>query len=159
MSLSIKLLISDIDGVMTDGGIFYTENGERFKKFNVYDSMGFTLLKEKGIKQAIIYAENSPIVDLVADDLEISYRYEQVANKYQLAKELCSKEEIDMENLAFIGDDTNDIELMKNCGLAACPNNAPKEIRDLVNVLVLKKNGGEGVVREFIDYILQNGFY
>ncbi len=159
MTLSIKLLISDIDGVMTDGGIYYTEGGERFKKFSVYDTMGFTHLHENGIKSAIIYAEQSPIVETVANDLGIKHRYENVTQKYELAKQLCEQENIELENLAFIGDDTNDIELMENCGLAACPSNAPKEIRNIINVLVLKRPGGEGAVREFIDYIIENGFF
>jgi len=158
MSLTIKLLISDIDGVMTDGGIYYTEGGERFKKFNVYDTMGFNLLKEHNIKPAIIYASYSPIVTLIANDLELEYSYENVSDKFELARELCSKENISMNNLAFIGDDTNDIELMKHAGLAACPANAPKDIRNTYNILVLKKSGGKGAVREFIDYILENGF-
>ena len=156
--LTIKMLISDIDGVMTDGGIYYTEGGERIKKFNVYDTMAFTIISEKGIKPAIVYAGESPIVNHVANDLNIEHRYENVTNKYELARELCLKEGISLDHLAFIGDDTNDLELMKNAGLAACPGNAPKAIKDLHNVLVLKRSGGEGAVREFVDYIIKNGF-
>lgn len=159
MSLTVKLFISDIDGVMTDGGIFYTESGERFKKFNVRDTMGFTLIKQNGIIPTIIYADKSPIVQMLAQDMDIHHWYHGVKDKHQLALDLCEKEGIQMQDVAFIGDDTNDLDLMANVGIAACPSDAPKIITQANNLLVLKSGGGNGAVREFVDYILDNEFY
>lgn len=159
MNLKVQFVITDLDGVMTDGGLYYTESGERFKKFNVYDFVAFQLLKDRGILTAAFYSSESPIMNYVAKDMGIQISRQNVKDKHQMAKELCKEEGLSLNKLAFIGDDTNDIPLMNQAGLAACPPNAPKAVRDVEDILILKKNGGDGVLREFTDYILSNEFY
>jgi YrbI family 3-deoxy-D-manno-octulosonate 8-phosphate phosphatase len=154
----IKLFISDVDGVMTDGGMYYTESGDEFKKFNTIDGMGFQLLREAGIKTGIITTEQTKIVERRAAKLKIDYLYQGkgFGNKLEAAKEICTKEDITLNEVAYIGDDINCIELLREVGIAACPANAMKAVKEMEGVIILKKNGGEGVVREFVEWILES---
>lgn len=154
----IKLFLTDVDGVLTDAGMYYTESGDEFKKFNTHDGMGLMLLKEKGIKRGIITTENTKIVERRAAKLKMDYLYQGkgFGNKLQAALEICEKENITIREVAYIGDDVNCIELLQHVGIAACPANALPKIKAIKNILQLEKKGGDGAVREFIDYLFEN---
>ena len=154
----IKLFLTDVDGTLTDGGMYYCENGDEFKKFNTRDGMGFQLLREAGIKTGFITSENTKIVERRAKKLKIDYLYQssKFKGKLEVAKKICSKEGITLNEVAYIGDDVNCYELLSHVGFAACPADAAEKIKDISNIIVLRKNGGEGVVREFVEIILNH---
>jgi YrbI family 3-deoxy-D-manno-octulosonate 8-phosphate phosphatase len=156
MQYKIKLFLSDVDGVLTDAGMYYTESGDEFKKFNTHDGMGFTLLKQAGIKTGILTTEKTIIVTNRAKKLKIDYVYQGVGfgGKLEAAKEICAKENISLHEVAYIGDDINCIELLKAVGMAACPSNATQQVKKIKNIIHLSKAGGEGAMREFADFIL-----
>ena len=151
----IKMIISDCDGVLTDGGMYYNENGDYLKKFNTRDGMGISLLKEHDIKFAIITGENSEIVKRRAEKLGITEYYLGIKYKLEIFNLLKQKYTISNEEIAYIGDDINDYELMQNAGLACCPSNAIESVKSVADYVTNTKSG-EGVVREVIDYILNN---
>lgn len=148
-----KLVITDIDGVWTDGGMFYDKTDQEFKKFNTSDSVGVLFLKYLKIPLAIITGENTNIVQRRADKLKIDRVHLGVSNKLALAKNICQELNISLNEVAFIGDDINDIELLSHVGFSAVPNNAPVYIKNKVD-LVLKTNGGDGAFREFVEYLV-----
>ena len=152
--LEIKIFLSDVDGVLTDGGMYYTENGDEFKKYSVYDGMGFQLLQKTGVKIGIVTTEDKQMNRRRSNKLALDYDFHGVKDKLQLVKDLCKQENIYLENIAYIGDDVNCFDLLSNVGVAACPKNAMKKIKSIPNIIQLQKNGGEGVVREFIELIL-----
>jgi YrbI family 3-deoxy-D-manno-octulosonate 8-phosphate phosphatase len=152
--LKIKIFLSDVDGVLTDGGMYYTENGDEFKKYSVYDGMGFQLLQKTGVKVGIVTTEDKQMNRKRSNKLGLDYDFHGVKDKLQLIKDLCKQENIFLENIAYIGDDVNCFDLLSNVGVAACPKNAMKKIKSIPNIIQLQKNGGEGVVREFIELIL-----
>jgi len=158
--VKIKLFVSDVDGTLTDAGMYYSENGDELKKFNTRDGKGFEFLKKAGIKTAIITSENTKIVENRAKKLKVDYLYQGLEHigKLEAIKEICKKESIALNEVAFIGDDINDKEALKNVGLAACPADAVEEIKQIPNIKVMSKKGGEGAVREFIDLILKGKF-
>ena len=147
----IKILLSDVDGVLTDAGMYYTENGDEIKKFSTYDGMAFKLLKDYNIKVGIITSEDRNLNKRRADKLDLDFQFHGAINKLQIVKELCDKEFIELENIAYIGDDINCYELLCNVGIAACPNNAMDKIKSIPGIISLSKKGGDGVLREFID--------
>lgn len=156
----IKLFLSDVDGVMTDAGMYYTESGDEFKKFNTHDGMGFNLLSQAGIKTGIITTEQTKIVERRAAKLKIDYVYQGAGfgGKLNAAKEICEKENISLDEVAYIGDDINCIELLQAVGIAACPANATQQVKVIPGIIHLTRSGGDGAVREFIDnYILNIG--
>ena len=152
----IKLFLSDVDGVLTNGGMYYSENGDELKKFNTSDGMAFELLRKAGIKTGIITSENTSIVENRARKLKVDYLYQgkREGGKFSAAIEICDKEGILLSEVAYIGDDINCMELLNNVGLAACPVDAQKEIRNIPSITILTLKGGEGVVREFAELIL-----
>lgn len=152
----IKLFISDIDGVMTDGGMYYTESGDELKKFNTRDGMAFQLLREAGIKTGIITSEHTEIVSNRAKKLKVDHLYQGKASggKLAAAKEICNKESISLSEVAYIGDDINCYELLSSVGIAACPADAQNKIKTIIGINILTKRGGEGCVREFVDELL-----
>jgi N-acylneuraminate cytidylyltransferase len=152
----IKLFLSDVDGTLTDAGIYYSENGDELKKFNTHDGKGFELLRKAGIKTGIITSENTKIVTNRAKKLKVDYLYQGLEHKGKLdiVKEICEKEGITLSEVAYIGDDINCKELLESVGLAACPANAHKAIKEIPKILQLSKKGGDGAVREFVDEIL-----
>lgn len=153
----IKLFLSDVDGTLTDGGMYYSENGDELKKFNTRDGMGFQLLREAGIKTGIITSENTNIVSNRAQKLKVDFLIQGKRNggKLAAAKEICQTMGITLEEVAYIGDDINCIELLKNAGIKACPNDANEKIKTIESILIMSKPGGKGCVREFIEYILK----
>ncbi len=151
---AIKLLITDVDGVLTDGGLYYTSEGLIMKKFNVKDGMGVRLLKQVGIKTAIITTDTSDLVKLRAERTKVDYLYMGVWDKENKMKEICEAENILPENVAFIGDDVNDIGIIKEAGLTASPIDGIEDVKQIVDI-VLSRKGGEGVFREFAEMILK----
>ena len=153
---TIKLFLSDVDGTLTDAGMYYGENGEEFKKFNTHDGKGFELLRKAGIKTGIITSENTKIVENRAKKLKVDYLYQGLEHKGKLdiAKEICQKENISLQEVAYIGDDINCKELLQSVGIAACPANALEEIKSISNIIKLSKKGGDGAVREFVERII-----
>ena len=154
----VKLFLTDVDGVLTDGGMYYSEIGDEQKKFNTRDGMGFHLLREAGIKSGIITTENTQIVERRAAKLKVDYVYQgkNTGGKLQTAMEICRKEGITLAEAAYIGDDINCYDLLCEVGMAACPADAVDKIKTIPNIRILRKKGGEGVVREFIEIILGN---
>ncbi len=141
---------------MTDGGMYYCENGDEFKKFNTRDGMAFELLRNANIKTGIITSENTKIVAKRAAKIKANFLYQgkKEGGKLAAAQEICKLEHISLENIAYIGDDINCIALLREVGLAACPADAVDAVKAIPEILVLKKRGGEGCVREFAELIL-----
>lgn len=152
----IKLFLSDVDGTLTDGGMYYSENGDELKKFNTRDGMGFQLLREEGIKTGIITSEDTKIVANRAKKLKVDYLIQGKRNggKLAAAKEICNELSISLNEVAYIGDDINCYELLKSVGIAACPVDACHSIKSLPAIKIMKQKGGDGCVREFIEQIL-----
>lgn len=153
----IKLFLSDVDGVLTDAGMYYTEHGDELKKFSTYDGVGFKLLQKEGIKTGIITSEDRALNQRRAEKLELDYCLQDVKDKLNIVKDLCKKLNISLSEVAYIGDDINCKTLLENVGMAACPANAIPEIKNIPNILHLEKRGGEGVAREFSYFILNKG--
>lgn len=152
---TIKLFLSDVDGTLTDGGMYYSESGDELKKFNTRDGMGFQLLREAGIKTGIITSEDTHIVANRAKKLKVDFLHQGKRNggKLVVAKEICGQLGITLDEVAYIGDDINCMELLEAVGVKACPGDACEEVKDIPGMMVMKKNGGEGCVREFIEII------
>ena len=150
----IKLFLSDVDGVLTDAGMYYTENGDEFKKFCTYDGMGFQSLQKSGIKVGILTTEDRDLNRRRAKKLALDFDFHGVKDKLQIVKDLCNKEGITLAEVAYVGDDINCFTLLSNVGFAACPSNAVQKIKSIPGILQLTKSGGTGVVRELADKIL-----
>ena len=148
-----KLILTDIDGVWTDGGMYYDGTNVEFKKFHTYDSAGVLFAHHFGILVGILTGENTTIVQRRSEKLKVDFCYLGCKDKVAVALELCKKLGITMDDIAFVGDDLNDIRLLKLVGWAGVPISAPEYVRKLANVH-LNKKGGEGVFREFVEYIL-----
>jgi YrbI family 3-deoxy-D-manno-octulosonate 8-phosphate phosphatase len=151
----IRLFLTDVDGVLTDAGMYYTETGDELKKFNTRDGMGLKLLREAGIKTGIITTENTRLVERRAAKLKVDHLVQGAYPKLNAALEICKTEGITLEETAYIGDDVNCLELLQAVGLAACPADAVKKVKAVNGIMILDKKGGEGVVREFAELILE----
>ncbi|MFY7965500.1 MAG: cytidylyltransferase domain-containing protein [Chitinophagaceae bacterium] len=152
----IKLFATDVDGVLTDAGMYYSESGDELKKFNTRDGKGIELLHKAGIKTAIITSENTKIVERRAAKLKVNYLYQgkEHSGKLDILKEICKKENISLSEVAYIGDDINCSEALQSVGWACCPVDAELSVKNIYGIQVLDKKGGDGVVREFIEKIL-----
>lgn len=148
-----KLFITDIDGVMTDGGMYYTDRGDVMKRFSVKDGWGVIFLRQLNIPMAIMTGENSPVVAMRAKKLKIDRCYLGVKDKLALAGQLCDELGITLNEVAFIGDDINDLPLLRQVGFSGCPANTPEYIRRLVKYPGTV-HGGFGAFREFVETIL-----
>ncbi|MCI7729004.1 MAG: HAD-IIIA family hydrolase [Bacteroidales bacterium] len=148
-----KLFLTDIDGVWTDGGMYYDGTDVELKKFNTYDSAGVLFAHKMGIPVGIITGENTNIVKRRADKLKVDYCFLGCKNKLETAENLCNQLGITLNDVAYIGDDINDVKLLKKVRWAGVPVSAPEYIRQLATVQ-LTKRGGEGVFREFVESIL-----
>jgi 3-deoxy-D-glycero-D-galacto-nononate 9-phosphatase len=148
-----KLVITDIDGVWTDGGMYYDETGNEFKKFNTSDSAGVLFCKRLNIPIAIITGEKTGSAKARAEKLKIEYFFAGIADKLACANDLCLKLGLTLRDIAFIGDDLTDMPLLQNAGLSACPSNAPEYVKNICkwNIAVA---GGQGAFRAFIERIL-----
>ena len=150
---NIKLFAIDVDGVLTDGGMYYSKEGEVLKKFNAKDGMAIEILKKNNIIPAIITKENSEIVLKRAEKLKIKEVYIGIKDKLKIIEKLKKKYNLEYENMAYIGDDLNDLPVIKKVGLSFAPNDAALEIKNCVTHFLLKL-GGEGALREAVDRIL-----
>ncbi len=154
----IKLFLCDVDGTLTDGGMYYSENGDELKKFNTRDGMGFQLLREAGIKTGIITSENTKIVENRAKKLKVDFLYQgkRDGGKLATAKEICERLGITMDEVAYIGDDINCVDLLKAVGVKACPADACEEVKAITGICIMTKKGGEWCVREFINTLIKD---
>jgi 3-deoxy-D-manno-octulosonate 8-phosphate phosphatase (KDO 8-P phosphatase) len=150
---AIKLVAFDIDGVMTDGGLHYTDDGGELKTFNVQDGLGIKLLQRAGFEVAIVTGRTSGVVAARAADLEIAHVYQGVGNKHQAVAGLLAKLQLNWQDCAFMGDDLIDLPVMLHCGLAIAPANARPVVRERAHVIT-EAGGGQGAVREAIELIL-----
>ena len=149
----IKLLIMDVDGTLTDGGMYYSIEGLVMKKFCAYDGMGISLLNQSNIKTMIISSDDTEISIKRVEKLNITYSIVGVKRKKTALFDFIKTSNISLNEIAFIGDDINDIELVELCGFSACPMNAVDIIKNRVDYICLK-NGGEGAVREVCEMLL-----
>ena len=148
-----KLIVTDIDGVWTDGGMYYGSKGEEWKKFNTSDSAGVLFARLNNIEIAIITGEDSDAVVNRAKKLNVKHVYKGVINKKIALMELCDKLDINLNEICYIGDDINDILAFNIVGFSACPNDSKEYVKEYCDIVLLKR-GGEGVFREFVEYIL-----
>ncbi len=151
---NIKMLIMDMDGVLTDSFVYCDNNGMEMKRFSVRDGMGLEMIRSLGIKTGIITKEKTNIIDFRADKLKIDYIYKGIKNKVKIVKEISKKSKIPLINIAYIGDDINDAEVLKAVGFSAVPQNSELSLRSIVDYVCLS-NGGSGCVREICDIILE----
>jgi len=152
--MDIKLVLTDIDGVWTDGGMYYDNTGNEWKRFNTADSAGILFCKNLGIPVGIITGEDTEIVKRRAEKLKVDYLFMGVKDKLKVARQLCADLNIDIENeVAYIGDDVNDVPLLHKVKISATPANAPEYVKPFAK-WHLKKSGGDGVFREFIEKIM-----
>jgi len=158
---NIRLVLTDVDGVLTDGGMYYTETGDEMKKFNTRDGMAFELLRQAGIKTGIITSENTKIVENRANKLKADYLIQgkREGGKLSATQEICRKEGITLNEVAYIGDDINCFELLSEVGLPACPQDAVRKIKEIANIRILSEKGGNGVFREFAEGILSQNVH
>lgn len=148
-----KLILTDIDGVWTDGGMYYDTTGNEFKKFNTSDSAGVLFSRAYNIPVGIITGENTEMVQRRADKLGITILHQGIQDKLPVAQQICKDLNISLKDVAYIGDDIGDIEVLQQAGFSAAPNNAPDYIKKQAD-FVTQKNGGEGAFREFVEHIL-----
>lgn len=161
---TIKLFLSDVDGCMTDGGLYYTEDEREVKRFCVYDGMGMVLLRKQGIPCGILTSEDTPIVRHRAQKLNLDYLYMGVGrvvdnksiSKLDAAQEICQQLGITLDEVCFVGDDVNDIPLLEKVGTPVCPANAQPAVIAIPGITILEHRGGEGAIREICDEILRS---
>lgn len=178
---TIKLFLTDVDGCMTDGGMYYAENGMESKRFNVYDGMGMVLLRQAGIPCGIITSEKTQLVLSRARKLSLDYLYLGVGRrldkaagmrfvpasaepqelpaitKREAVEQICKELGISMKEVCFVGDDVNDLDLLEAVGFPCCPPNAIAQVRAIPGIHVTKTPGGQGAIRELTDEILETG--
>ncbi len=154
LSSDIKFLILDVDGTLTDGGMYFTENGDMIKKYNTKDGMAIKGLTKSGFHVGIIsHSHQSKMVENRASMLGIQHVYVGSEPKTRILDNWLEKLELKRAQVAFVGDDINDLEIMKSVGISACPNDAAKQIKNIADI-ILEHKGGQACVREFIDEYL-----
>ncbi|WP_249870463.1 KdsC family phosphatase [Oceanobacillus saliphilus] len=151
--MNIKLIVLDVDGVLTDGKLYIGSDGEEYKSFNTQDGMGISLARYTGIKMAIITGRESAAVTKRASELNIDFVYQGIPDKLGVLEEIREKLAIDLDQICYIGDDINDLPIMKVIGFPCAPNDAVPIVKECVKYAA-DANGGEGAVREIIDHIL-----
>ncbi len=151
--MDLKVFLTDVDGVMTDGGIFLSEAGEELKKFYIPDGMGLVLLQKMGIKTGIITSENLKMIEKRAARLKMNFLKMGAKDKLALAREICVEAHCGLHEVAYIGDDVNDFYLLSAVGFAACPSDAQPIIKSIPGIRVMENQGGRGAVREFINQL------
>ena len=149
----IKILLTDVDGVLTDGGIYYSSKGDIMKKFHTRDGMGVTLLRKIGIQTIIVTKEKNLIIKQWATKMNISKLYDGVLKKEEITDKILKKFNVSLNELSYIGDDINDIDLLKKVGFSATPNDGIIEAKKICDY-ICTKNGGDAAFREFADLII-----
>jgi len=150
----IKLFVLDIDGVMTDAGMYYSVEGEFLKKFNTRDAMGLEILRNNGIEVSVITSEISEINTSRMNKLNIKQLYSGKKDKLSVLRSICKQKGLGLHEVAYIGDDINDIPCLCCSGLSFVPQNAAEEVKKYADI-ILNHNGGEGAIREACNYILK----
>ena len=149
----IKFLLLDVDGIMTDGRIFLDGQGNEFKSFHIHDGHGIYLLKKSGIEVGIISGRSSKAVEYRARELNIKEVYQGATDKVKVYEEIKSRYNLDNDSIAFMGDDLIDLPLLNIVGFSVTAADAVSAVKEVVD-MITEKNGGEGAVREVIDFIL-----
>jgi len=149
----IRLFATDVDGVLTDAGMYYSESGDEWKKFNTHDGMGIKLLQRAGIITAIVTQERTKLVARRAEKLTIPELHQGVMDKLTVIREMAARHGLSLKQVAYIGDDVNDLEALKAVGFSATPADGVPQVAAVVDY-VCQKKGGEGAVREIIEMIL-----
>ncbi len=149
----IKLFATDVDGVLTDAGMYYSESGDEWKKFNTRDGMGIKLLQRAGLITAIVTQERTRLVARRAEKLAIPELHQGAMDKISVIRDMAARHGLSLQQVAYIGDDVNDIEALQAVGLSAAPADALPQVVKIVDYLCRAK-GGEGAVRELTDMIL-----
>lgn len=151
----IKMLLLDVDGVLTDGGLYYSADGVEMKRFNAQDGYGFVLAHDHGLKIGIVSGRSTPILDARARDLKVQEVFQGTDDKVTAMKEIQQRHSLSTDQIAFVGDELFDLPLLQMVGFSAAPRNARLEVKRMVDY-VTKVKGGDGAVREIIDLILKH---
>lgn len=152
--MNIKMLVMDVDGTLTDGHIYVSAEGETMKAFHVQDGYSIAhVLPVKGIVSVIITGRSSKIVERRAAELKIACLHQGVSDKLAKLKEIAAEYNVSPEEIAYIGDDVNDLDCINWCGMTACPADAVPEVLKTADY-ICHRQGGRGAVREFIDHFL-----
>jgi 3-deoxy-D-manno-octulosonate 8-phosphate phosphatase (KDO 8-P phosphatase) len=149
----VQAIAFDVDGVLTDGGVWWGPAGEEWKRFSFADIMGVSLARLAGLSLALISGEDSPLVDRYATKMQIAHVYKGCRDKATALREFASASRVPLANICFMGDDVNDLPAMHIAGFSAAPANAVKDVRSFVN-FISNQCGGNGAVRELVDAIL-----
>ena len=149
----IKLVLTDVDGVLTDGGMYYTTEGDIMKKFHARDGMGVTLLRKHNIPTILITKEKTKMVKQWAAKMKVEKLYDGIIKKNMILDKVCNAFNLKSDEIAYIGDDVNDVPLLKAVCLAVTPNDGTKEAKS-VSHYICNLKGGEGAFREFADLII-----
>lgn len=151
----IKFILLDVDGTMTDGGMYYTENGDQMRRFNAHDGMSIhRMITRHGMRFGLISSGSTGnIIHSRAETLGISHVYHGKRPKREVVDEWLAELRLTYKHLAYIGDDLNDLEMVKKAGVSACPANAVSQVKQAADI-VLKRKGGEGCIREFIEEVM-----
>lgn len=150
----IRLFATDVDGVLTDAGMYYSESGDEWKKFNTRDGMGIKLLQRAGLITAIVTQERTRLVARRAEKLAVPEVHQGVMDKLSVIREMAARHGISLDQVAYIGDDVNDLDALKAVGLSASPADGLPQVLKIVGY-VCRKKGGEGAVRELAEMILK----
>ena len=156
--MKIKLLILDVDGTLTDGGIYYGSDGTEYKRFCAQDGAGIIAAERAGVEFVIMTARESPVVLRRAQDLNIRHVYQDVHDKKERLRELMAELELVSEDVAYFGDDTIDLEAMSLCSFVGCPCNACKEVK-AASDYVSPYEGGHGAVRDILEYMAEQKMF
>ena len=151
--MSIELVVLDVDGTMTDSRITYSEDGDEIKSFNVKDGLAIASWRKLGKQVAIITGRSSSIVARRAKELHIEHFYQGIDNKKEVLEELLQKLDLTMENVAAIGDDLNDLQMLRSAKISFVPRDASAYV-DRIATVILSKKGGDGAVREMIEHLI-----
>jgi N-acylneuraminate cytidylyltransferase len=151
----IKLVAMDVDGVLTDAGMYYSEKGDELKKFSTYDGKAVELLRNQNLKTAILTSEDTKIVAARARKLKIDFVVQGAKDKVQVLSKIIKQEKISWAEVAYVGDDLNDLELLNKVGRPACPKNATQAVKNVTDIICLDTRGGAGALREFADILLK----
>jgi 3-deoxy-D-manno-octulosonate 8-phosphate phosphatase (KDO 8-P phosphatase) len=149
----IKAVAMDVDGVLTDGGVWWGPNGEEWKRFHFADIMGLSLARKAGLAIALISGENSPLVDRMASKFSDVDVYKNCKDKAAAIQNFSERHRVTLQEVCFIGDDVNDLPALAIAGLSACPLDARPSVREQCQI-VTKLGGGNGAVREVVDMLL-----
>ena len=150
-----KLILTDVDGVWTDGGMYYDQQGNEWKRFHTYDGAGVTMAHNHEIPVGIITGENTNIVDRRAKKLKVDYVFQGVPDKLKVATDLCRELDISLDEVAYIGDDLADLPLLNAVGFSGAPRNAIPEVKSIVGY-VTSCSGGEGAFRDFVAHLCKD---